>query len=151
MTMCINNRRDVRTASQLRSTVIVINGDFMSYFFVIQYQCSYHILFSMYWPLIVPLSMFQGFRKVYNISGGIHAYAVKVDPSVPTYWFTWFCHFPLLACEHFSLHEIKILREECIQYCSRSHSLEISTFTWEARHAMFTNNTKGNSRSRCLT
>lgn len=27
----------------------------------------------------------QGFRKVYNISGGIHAYAVKVDPSVPTY------------------------------------------------------------------
>jgi hypothetical protein len=29
--------------------------------------------------------MFQGFRKVYNISGGIHAYAVQVDPSVPTY------------------------------------------------------------------
>ncbi|KAK4275705.1 hypothetical protein QN277_018743 [Acacia crassicarpa] len=27
----------------------------------------------------------QGFRRVYNISGGIHAYAVKVDPSVPTY------------------------------------------------------------------
>ncbi|GAU22145.1 hypothetical protein TSUD_251740 [Trifolium subterraneum] len=27
----------------------------------------------------------QGFRKVYNISGGIHAYAVQVDPSVPTY------------------------------------------------------------------
>ncbi|KAL2316881.1 hypothetical protein Fmac_030757 [Flemingia macrophylla] len=27
----------------------------------------------------------QGFRKVYNISGGIHAYAVNVDPSVPTY------------------------------------------------------------------
>ncbi|KAL5125695.1 Rhodanese-like/PpiC domain-containing protein 12, chloroplastic [Glycine soja] len=27
----------------------------------------------------------QGFRKVYNLSGGIHAYAVQVDPSVPTY------------------------------------------------------------------
>lgn len=27
----------------------------------------------------------QGFRKVYNISGGIHAYAEQVDPSVPTY------------------------------------------------------------------
>ncbi|XP_019434690.1 PREDICTED: rhodanese-like/PpiC domain-containing protein 12, chloroplastic [Lupinus angustifolius] len=27
----------------------------------------------------------QGFRKVYNISGGIHAYSVQVDPSVPTY------------------------------------------------------------------
>ncbi|XP_050903925.1 rhodanese-like/PpiC domain-containing protein 12, chloroplastic [Lathyrus oleraceus] len=27
----------------------------------------------------------QGFRKVYNISGGIHAYAVQADPSVPTY------------------------------------------------------------------
>ncbi|RDY08647.1 Rhodanese-like/PpiC domain-containing protein 12, chloroplastic [Mucuna pruriens] len=27
----------------------------------------------------------QGFRKVYNLAGGIHAYAVQVDPSVPTY------------------------------------------------------------------
>ncbi|KAK7385898.1 hypothetical protein VNO78_31845 [Psophocarpus tetragonolobus] len=27
----------------------------------------------------------QGFRKVYNLSGGIHAYAVQVDPSIPTY------------------------------------------------------------------
>nr|XP_043637739.1 rhodanese-like/PpiC domain-containing protein 12, chloroplastic [Erigeron canadensis] len=27
----------------------------------------------------------QGFRKIYNIAGGIHAYAVKVDPSIPTY------------------------------------------------------------------
>ncbi|KAL4319261.1 hypothetical protein GQ457_18G005220 [Hibiscus cannabinus] len=27
----------------------------------------------------------QGFRKVFNLSGGIHAYATKVDPSVPTY------------------------------------------------------------------
>lgn len=27
----------------------------------------------------------QGFRKIFNISGGIHAYATKVDPSVPTY------------------------------------------------------------------
>ncbi|XP_024962918.1 rhodanese-like/PpiC domain-containing protein 12, chloroplastic isoform X2 [Cynara cardunculus var. scolymus] len=27
----------------------------------------------------------QGFRKIYNISGGIHAYAVKADPSIPTY------------------------------------------------------------------
>ncbi|KAE9614870.1 hypothetical protein Lal_00036015 [Lupinus albus] len=27
----------------------------------------------------------QGFRKVYNLSGGIHAYSVQVDPSVPTY------------------------------------------------------------------
>ncbi|XP_028793604.1 rhodanese-like/PpiC domain-containing protein 12, chloroplastic [Neltuma alba] len=27
----------------------------------------------------------QGFRRVYNVSGGIHAYAMKVDPSVPTY------------------------------------------------------------------
>ncbi|KVH87742.1 Peptidyl-prolyl cis-trans isomerase, PpiC-type [Cynara cardunculus var. scolymus] len=26
-----------------------------------------------------------GFRKIYNISGGIHAYAVKADPSIPTY------------------------------------------------------------------
>ncbi|XP_045829859.1 rhodanese-like/PpiC domain-containing protein 12, chloroplastic [Trifolium pratense] len=27
----------------------------------------------------------KGFRKVYNISGGIHAYAEQVNPSVPTY------------------------------------------------------------------
>ncbi|KZV54089.1 rhodanese-like/PpiC domain-containing protein 12-like [Dorcoceras hygrometricum] len=27
----------------------------------------------------------QGFRRVYNLSGGIHEYAVKADPSVPTY------------------------------------------------------------------
>ncbi|KAL7113546.1 hypothetical protein ACP275_04G067600 [Erythranthe tilingii] len=27
----------------------------------------------------------QGFKKVFNISGGIHEYAVKVDPSIPTY------------------------------------------------------------------
>ncbi|PKI57773.1 hypothetical protein CRG98_021840 [Punica granatum] len=27
----------------------------------------------------------QGFKRVYNLSGGIHAYAVKADPSVPTY------------------------------------------------------------------
>ncbi|KAL1808686.1 rhodanese-like/PpiC domain-containing protein 12, chloroplastic [Daucus carota subsp. sativus] len=27
----------------------------------------------------------QGFSTIYNISGGIHAYAVKADPTVPTY------------------------------------------------------------------
>lgn len=27
----------------------------------------------------------QGFKKVYNVAGGIHAYAVKADPSVSTY------------------------------------------------------------------
>ncbi|GJU28311.1 rhodanese-like/PpiC domain-containing protein 12, chloroplastic [Tanacetum coccineum] len=27
----------------------------------------------------------QGFRKIYNIAGGIHAYAVNADPSIPTY------------------------------------------------------------------
>lgn len=27
----------------------------------------------------------QGFKRVFNVSGGIHAYAVTVDPSVPTY------------------------------------------------------------------
>ncbi|CAH9070619.1 unnamed protein product [Cuscuta europaea] len=27
----------------------------------------------------------QGFRRVFNIAGGIHEYAVKVDPSIPTY------------------------------------------------------------------
>ncbi|KAL0389289.1 UNVERIFIED_CONTAM: Rhodanese-like/PpiC domain-containing protein 12, chloroplastic [Sesamum calycinum] len=27
----------------------------------------------------------QGFKRVFNISGGIHQYAVKVDPSIPTY------------------------------------------------------------------
>ncbi|XP_064935985.1 rhodanese-like/PpiC domain-containing protein 12, chloroplastic [Musa acuminata AAA Group] len=27
----------------------------------------------------------QGFKRVFNISGGIHAYAIKADPSVPTY------------------------------------------------------------------
>lgn len=27
----------------------------------------------------------QGFRKIYNIAGGIHAYAIKADPSIPTY------------------------------------------------------------------
>ncbi|KAK9157423.1 hypothetical protein Scep_003997 [Stephania cephalantha] len=26
-----------------------------------------------------------GFRRVYNVSGGIHAYSVKADPSIPTY------------------------------------------------------------------
>ncbi|KAJ4724458.1 Peptidyl-prolyl cis-trans isomerase [Melia azedarach] len=27
----------------------------------------------------------QGFRRILNVSGGIHAYATQVDPSVPTY------------------------------------------------------------------
>ncbi|KAK9169715.1 hypothetical protein Syun_001855 [Stephania yunnanensis] len=27
----------------------------------------------------------QGFRRVYNVSGGIHAYSVKADTSIPTY------------------------------------------------------------------
>ncbi|XP_057500028.1 rhodanese-like/PpiC domain-containing protein 12, chloroplastic isoform X1 [Actinidia eriantha] len=27
----------------------------------------------------------QGFTRVFNVSGGIHAYAVKADPSIPTY------------------------------------------------------------------
>ncbi|BFI40507.1 hypothetical protein AXG93_2852s1140 [Marchantia polymorpha subsp. ruderalis] len=27
----------------------------------------------------------QGFRRLYNIHGGIHAYSKKVDPSIPTY------------------------------------------------------------------
>ncbi|GKU93470.1 hypothetical protein SLEP1_g7063 [Rubroshorea leprosula] len=27
----------------------------------------------------------QGFKRVFNLSGGIHAYATKVDPSVPVY------------------------------------------------------------------
>ncbi|KAK3205492.1 hypothetical protein Dsin_019538 [Dipteronia sinensis] len=27
----------------------------------------------------------QGFRRIFNLSGGIHAYATKVDPSIPTY------------------------------------------------------------------
>lgn len=27
----------------------------------------------------------QGFRRVFNITGGIHQYALKADPSVPTY------------------------------------------------------------------
>lgn len=27
----------------------------------------------------------QGFKKVYNVAGGIHAYAVKADSSIPTY------------------------------------------------------------------
>ncbi|XP_022995118.1 rhodanese-like/PpiC domain-containing protein 12, chloroplastic isoform X1 [Cucurbita maxima] len=27
----------------------------------------------------------QGFKKVYNVSGGIHAYSLKVDSSIPTY------------------------------------------------------------------
>ncbi|KAH7542180.1 rhodanese-like/PpiC domain-containing protein 12, chloroplastic isoform X2 [Ziziphus jujuba] len=27
----------------------------------------------------------QGFQKVFNVSGGIHAYSVKVDQSIPTY------------------------------------------------------------------
>ncbi|KAH6814306.1 rhodanese-like domain-containing protein / PPIC-type PPIASE domain-containing protein [Perilla frutescens var. frutescens] len=27
----------------------------------------------------------QGFQKVFNVTGGIHEYAVKVDPSIPTY------------------------------------------------------------------
>lgn len=40
----------------------------------------------------------QGFRKVFNIAGGINEYAVKVDPSIPTYW-SWFSsssHYLLL-------------------------------------------------------
>lgn len=28
----------------------------------------------------------QGFSTIYNIAGGIHAYAVKADPTIPTYW-----------------------------------------------------------------
>ncbi|KAF7006616.1 hypothetical protein CFC21_021645 [Triticum aestivum] len=27
----------------------------------------------------------QGFQKIYNVAGGIHAYSVKVDSSIPTY------------------------------------------------------------------
>lgn len=27
----------------------------------------------------------QGFKKVFNVTGGIHEYAVKADPSIPTY------------------------------------------------------------------
>ncbi|XP_048139518.1 rhodanese-like/PpiC domain-containing protein 12, chloroplastic isoform X2 [Rhodamnia argentea] len=27
----------------------------------------------------------QGFKRVFNVSGGIHEYAVKADPSIPTY------------------------------------------------------------------
>lgn len=27
----------------------------------------------------------QGFSTIYNVSGGIHAYSVKADPSIPTY------------------------------------------------------------------
>ncbi|KAJ0084614.1 hypothetical protein Patl1_29358 [Pistacia atlantica] len=27
----------------------------------------------------------QGFRRVFNLSGGIHAYATRVNPSIPTY------------------------------------------------------------------
>ncbi|XP_048431164.1 rhodanese-like/PpiC domain-containing protein 12, chloroplastic [Pyrus x bretschneideri] len=27
----------------------------------------------------------QGFKRVYNVSGGIHAYAQKADPTIPTY------------------------------------------------------------------
>ncbi|KAL2535928.1 rhodanese-like/PpiC domain-containing protein 12 [Forsythia ovata] len=27
----------------------------------------------------------QGFKRVFNVTGGIHEYAVKVDPSIPTY------------------------------------------------------------------
>ncbi|MQM10912.1 hypothetical protein Taro_043812 [Colocasia esculenta] len=27
----------------------------------------------------------QGFKRVFNVAGGIHAYALKADPSVPTY------------------------------------------------------------------
>ncbi|KAF6155383.1 hypothetical protein GIB67_019909 [Kingdonia uniflora] len=27
----------------------------------------------------------QGFKRSFNVSGGIHAYAVKANPSVPTY------------------------------------------------------------------
>jgi hypothetical protein len=30
----------------------------------------------------------QGFTRLYNISGGIHAYSVKVDDSIPKYWCT---------------------------------------------------------------
>lgn len=27
----------------------------------------------------------QGFKRVFNVAGGIHSYAVNVDPSIPTY------------------------------------------------------------------
>ena len=30
--------------------------------------------------------LFQGFRNVFNVAGGIHAYAMMADPSIPTYW-----------------------------------------------------------------
>ncbi|KAF9597850.1 hypothetical protein IFM89_021935 [Coptis chinensis] len=31
------------------------------------------------------VSIFQGFKRIFNVKGGIHAYAVKADPSVSTY------------------------------------------------------------------
>ncbi|KAM7278388.1 hypothetical protein ACFE04_005522 [Oxalis oulophora] len=46
-----------------------------------QYFYSVYLLAS---DIILKLRA-QGFRKVYNLTGGIHAYAVKVDSSIPTY------------------------------------------------------------------
>lgn len=41
-------------------------------------------------------SISQGFRRIFNVSGGIHAYALKADQTVPTYWSIllgiWFFH-----------------------------------------------------------
>ncbi|KAK3032387.1 hypothetical protein RJ639_037105 [Escallonia herrerae] len=34
---------------------------------------------------VADCALFQGFQKVFNVAGGIHAYALKADPSVPTY------------------------------------------------------------------
>lgn len=34
---------------------------------------------------VIQIFVVQGFKRVFNVAGGIHAYAVKVDPSVPTY------------------------------------------------------------------
>ena len=34
---------------------------------------------------LIQIFFAQGFKKVFNVAGGIHVYAVNVDPSVPTY------------------------------------------------------------------
>lgn len=40
------------------------------------------------WLLILICDV-QGFKRVYNVSGGIHAYAQKADPTIPTYWYVF--------------------------------------------------------------
>ncbi|XP_007015252.2 PREDICTED: rhodanese-like/PpiC domain-containing protein 12, chloroplastic isoform X1 [Theobroma cacao] len=97
--MCHHGMRSLQVAKWLQTQVkcIIITFSLLLYLSFTALVCvplaftfSFRGLIMTHSSLCLPHSLFrktsgQGFRKVFNLSGGIHAYATKVDPSVPTY------------------------------------------------------------------